>query len=102
MSTQLVTRQQFEYSVVATFSDYANVIANRLMLTEVSEQELRKFKTINICQLAITDYFSRYVGEVPPTDDDNGLTKDEIENMVQLYNTLADTNFWYEFPEDEI
>lgn len=99
-STEIVTRTQFEYSVKATFSEYAGSVANRLMLTEVKEQELRRFKTLNVCVSAIGDYFSRYDGDVPPTDDDNMLNKEEIENMVQLYNTLLGTNFWYEFPND--
>lgn len=99
MSPELVTREQFEYSIVASFSDYASTIADMLMLTEVSEQELRKFKTANICQKSIRDYFQRYDGETPPTDDANMLTKEEIENMVQLFNSLIGTNYWYEFPE---
>lgn len=100
MSTSLVTREQFEYSIVASFSEYAGNIANRLMLTEVKEQELRSFKTLNICVEAIRYYFRRYDEETAPTDDVNCLTKSQIEAIVQLYNFLAETNYWYEFPED--
>lgn len=96
----VVTRTQFEYSVVATFSTYAGLMANKLMLTEVPEQELRKFKTANICTKAIQTYFSRYNGDTAPTDDINILTKSEIEDIVQLFNLLLDTNYWYDFPND--
>lgn len=100
MSTTKVTRTQFEYSVRANFSIYASRISDLLMLTEVSEQELRKFKTVNVCVEAISDYFSVWDGENPPTNDDNGLNKSEIENIVQLYNSLLETNYWFEFPDD--
>lgn len=98
MSTVLVTRAQFEYSIVATFADYAGNISDRLMLTEVPEQELRKFKLANVCQKSIRSYFERYDGEMPPTDDNNGFTKDEIEQVVRLFNIITESNFWYEFP----
>lgn len=97
MSTTLVTREQFEYSIVSSFSDYGNNIADRLMLTEVPEQELRGFKTVNTCVEVIQDYFRRYDGETIPADDDNGLLKEEIEDIVKLYNTLMETNYWFEF-----
>lgn len=100
MSTTLVTRAQFEYSIMATFSEFAGNIADRLMLTEVREQELRKFKTVNICVSCINDYFHRYDGEIPPTDDKNMMDQSQIEDIVQLYNTLMGTNYWYEFPKD--
>jgi len=94
-----VTREQFEYSIVATFGEYAGLVADKLMLTEVPEQELRKFKTANICTKAIQTYFSRYNGEVAPTDDINILTKSEIQDIVQLYNLLLGVNYWYDFPK---
>jgi hypothetical protein len=100
MSTILVTRTQFEFSIVAEFADYAGQISDRLMLTEVPEQELRKFKLANSCQKGIRAYFSRYDGDNPPTDDDNGLNKADIESIVELFNTVTESNYWYEFPED--
>lgn len=100
MSTILVTRAQFEYSIVATFADYAGNISDRLMLTEVPEQELRKFKLANVCQKSIRAYFERYDEEIVPTDDSNGFTKDQIEGIVRLFNVITESNFWYEFPDD--
>lgn len=100
MSTVLVTRTQFEYSIMAEFSIYAKKVARLMMLTEIGEQELRKFKTINICVEILNDYFSKFNVNTPPTNDDNSLTKSEIENVVQIYNMLMGTNYWYEFPED--
>lgn len=101
MSTQLVTRTQFEYSIVAEYADYANVIASRLKLVEVKEHELRSFKLATICVEAIRAYFSRYNSNTAPTDDSNGLKKAEIEAIVQLFNAILKTNYWYDFPEDE-
>jgi len=95
-----VTREQFEYSIVATFGEYAGSIADKLMLTEINEQELRKFKTLNSCVKCIQNYFRRYNGDVAPIDDVNGLTKSEIQDIVQLYNLLLGTNYWYSFPDD--
>lgn len=100
MSTTLVTRESFEYSVVATFGEYSSKVSQLLMLTEVSEQELRKFKVARTCVEAIRFYFRRYDGENPPTDDDNAFTKTEIEAVVTLYNALMNTNYWFDFPED--
>lgn len=100
MSTVKVTRAQFEYSIVAEFSTYSDNIADRLLLTEVGEQELRKFKTLNVCVNAIRDYFSKYTLEVAPSGDKNMLTQSEIESVVRLYNALMETNYWYEFPDD--
>ena len=97
-STSTVTRAQFEYSIVKTFADYTESIANALLLTEVKEQTLRKFKVANICHKSIRNYFTDYDGETPPAS--NGLNKSEIETMVELFNALMDTNFWFEFPED--
>lgn len=100
MSTTLVTRESFEYSIVATFGDYSSNIAQLLMLTEISEQELRKFKVARTCVEAIRFYFSRYNGETTPTDEDAPFLKSEIESIVRLYNFLMSTNYWYDFPED--
>lgn len=99
MSTNKVTRRQFEYSIVFTFSEYASRIVDVLSLTEAPEQELRKFKLANTCQKAIRSYFSRYDDETPPADDDNGFTKDQIETIVTLFNQITGVNYWYEFPE---
>jgi len=95
----IVTRTEFEYSIVDSYCDYANKVANALLLTEVKEQELRKFKVATICVEAIRSYFSRYDVDTAPTDDDNGLSKDDIENLVQILNHILETNFWYEFPD---
>lgn len=97
MST--VTRTQFEYSIVSDYCDYANKIANALTLAEIKEQELRNFKIATISVEAIRHYFRRYNVDTAPTDDDNGLTKSEIENIVQIYNQILGTNYWYDFPE---
>ena len=98
MSTSLVTRTQFEYSIVKTFADYTNSIADALLLVEVKEQTLRKFKIARICHDSIRNYFTDYDGETPPAS--NGLDKSEIEAMVEQFNMLMDTNFWFEFPTD--
>ena len=79
MST--VTATQFVYSIVNEYGDYANAISNALLLTEVKEQELKNVKIATICVEAIRHYFSRYSSDVAPTDDDNGLTKEEIEKI---------------------
>jgi len=100
LSTQKTTRQQFEWSIVAEYSDYSNGIADKLLLTEIKEQELRKFKVLSYCQKAIRDYFKRYDGENPPLDDSNRLNKEQIEDIVRLFNNITDRNFWYEFPDD--
>lgn len=100
MSTTLVTKSQFVYSIVSEYGDYAKQISDALKLTEVKEQELRKFKIATICTEAIVHYFNRYDGENPPTDDANGLTKNEIEKIVQLFNAVTNRNYWYDFLED--
>ena len=100
MSTSLVTKEQFLYSIISEYCDYSKIISNALKLTEVKEQELRKFKIATMCVEAITWYFSRYNGEAAPTDDDNGLTKVEIENIVRLFNSIVNRNYWYDFPND--
>lgn len=96
----VVTREQFEYSIVDSYTDYASNITKRMMLTEVKEHELRKFKLATICVECIRYYFSRYTVNVAPTDDINGLTKVEIENVVQLLNAILETNYWFDFPND--
>ena len=100
MSTQLVTKEQFVYSIVAEYGDYAKRISDALKLTEVKEQEIRKFKMATMCTEAIQHYFSRYNVNTAPTDDENGLTKSEIENIVQIFNAILGTNYWYDFPDD--
>ena len=97
-STSLVTRAQFEYSIVKTFADYTVDIAKALLLTEVRDQTLRKFKIANICHKSIRNYFTDYDSETPPAS--NGLNKSEIEAMVEQFNMLMNTNFWFEFPEN--
>lgn len=100
MSTVLVTKEQFVYSITSEYGDYANTLSDRLKLIEVKEQELRKFKIATMCWDAIIDYFSRYNGETAPTDDNNLLLKSEIEAIVILFNQILGTNYWYDFPTD--
>jgi hypothetical protein len=100
MSTQLVTRTQFEYSILSEYTDYAVKIAKRLKIAEPREHELRLFKLATICTEAIRSYFSNYNSDTAPTNDDNGLTKSEIENIVKIFNTILNTNYWFDFPED--
>ena len=100
--SNVVTREEFEYSIVSEYGDYANKIANALKLTEVKEYELTKFKLASICVEAIRHYFSRYNGNTAHTDDANGLKKAEIENLVEIFNFILNTNYWYEFPNDVV
>ena len=98
--TTITTRTEFEYTVVCKFSEYSGSVADRLMLTEIPEMDLKNFKVAEYCVEIIRDYFRVFDGETPPTNDDNRLNKADIQNKVRLYNNILNTNLWYDFPED--
>lgn len=97
MSTQKITSDEFVYSILYEISDYAKKISSALKLAEVDRSEIRKFILSVMYAEGIVYYFRRYVSLSPPSDDENCLEINEIENLIKIFNQILQTNYWYEF-----